>query len=456
MNRFLSLAIVEFLFIALAGGQVDQWRVASGTARYIPAALDIYRSNPDTLYAIGDSGTKRSTNRGERWDSIHGPRTDIGAIRVDPYDSKIIYASAFGRRLESNDVLMTTDGGTNWRDLFAGSIYPVAVIEIDPANYKTAYVGVGPSEIVRSTDRGNTWTFLNYPPAGVYLTSLAIDRSNDSVLYAGYVNGIFKSLDGGNTWQQLCLGFQIQGRTRIALNPINTQTIFVAIYSNSDTVPGGVYKSTDAGLRWSEQNTGLTSNLDKLIYSLSINPKDTNELFLSTGNRANSLARSTDAGAHWSYYTKGLPSSSVVTSVAIDTMHGRLYAGVSTFPTDSSGIYVLDRGPLFVDEQLRDQPAGFILRQNYPNPFNPTTMIEFYLPEQSVVTLKVYNTLCQEVASVFDKQVMDDGTQQVEFNALNLPSGVYSYRIVAQGIADKEKGTSGQQFIYVRKMLLLK
>ncbi|MBI1807285.1 MAG: immune inhibitor A, partial [Ignavibacteria bacterium] len=73
-------------------------------------------------------------------------------------------------------------------------------------------------------------------------------------------------------------------------------------------------------------------------------------------------------------------------------------------------------------------PEQYTLYQNYPNPFNPTTVIEFYLPEQSIVTLKIYNTLGQEVASIFDRQLMDDGSQQIEFNAANLPSGVYFYR----------------------------
>ncbi|HTK83173.1 MAG TPA: T9SS type A sorting domain-containing protein [Bacteroidota bacterium] len=100
-------------------------------------------------------------------------------------------------------------------------------------------------------------------------------------------------------------------------------------------------------------------------------------------------------------------------------------------------------------------PESYSLHQNYPNPFNPTTTISFDLPEQAVVTLKVYNTLGQEVAVLINHEVMDEGTEDVEFDASGLPSGVYFYRIIAQGVVDEE-GTAGQTFLDVKKMMLLK
>ena len=101
-------------------------------------------------------------------------------------------------------------------------------------------------------------------------------------------------------------------------------------------------------------------------------------------------------------------------------------------------------------------PESYTLYQNYPNPFNPTTTIAFDLPEQAVVTLKVYNTLGQEVAVLVDHEMMEEGTEEVEFDAGSLPSGVYFYRITAQGVADEEQGVVGQTFLDVKKMLLVK
>lgn len=88
-------------------------------------------------------------------------------------------------------------------------------------------------------------------------------------------------------------------------------------------------------------------------------------------------------------------------------------------------------------------PDGFTLYQNYPNPFNPSTNISFDLPKESNVTLKVYNILGEEVATLVNT-VMPAGHQVVEFNTSNLASGMYVYRLQAGS------------FVQTKKMLLMK
>lgn len=101
-------------------------------------------------------------------------------------------------------------------------------------------------------------------------------------------------------------------------------------------------------------------------------------------------------------------------------------------------------------------PEQYHLAQNYPNPFNPLTMVEFELPEEAYVTLTIYNTLGQEVAVLIDNELYDSGTEQVEFDASTLPSGVYFYRMSAVGVGDTEEGLSGQKFFDTKKMMLIK
>jgi hypothetical protein len=97
-----------------------------------------------------------------------------------------------------------------------------------------------------------------------------------------------------------------------------------------------------------------------------------------------------------------------------------------------------------VDEPVIETiPAVYALEQNYPNPFNPSTRIEFSLPKQSNVELKVYNVIGQEVATLID-QPMDAGRHVVTFDARSLASGLYFYRILAG------------EFTSVRKMVLVK
>jgi len=100
-------------------------------------------------------------------------------------------------------------------------------------------------------------------------------------------------------------------------------------------------------------------------------------------------------------------------------------------------------------------PGRFALFQNYPNPFNPSTRISFVLPFASRVSLTIYNTLGQEVVSLLNKEEMDEGGQEIVFNASSFASGVYFYRLVAEGMPD-ESGHSTGNFTAVKKMILLK
>jgi plastocyanin len=76
------------------------------------------------------------------------------------------------------------------------------------------------------------------------------------------------------------------------------------------------------------------------------------------------------------------------------------------------------------------QPDAFILEQNYPNPFNPTTNIRFQLPANSFTTLKIFNMIGQEVATLVS-EIMPAGTYSRQWNAANMPSGFYFYRLQA-------------------------
>ncbi|MFQ5453487.1 MAG: T9SS type A sorting domain-containing protein, partial [Candidatus Zixiibacteriota bacterium] len=83
-------------------------------------------------------------------------------------------------------------------------------------------------------------------------------------------------------------------------------------------------------------------------------------------------------------------------------------------------------------------PKEFSLTQNYPNPFNPSTIIEFALPKSGPVKLEVYNILGQTVNTLIDK-TLGAGKHQVEFNASELPSGIYFYRLIHQDGSETKK-----------------
>jgi hypothetical protein len=105
---------------------------------------------------------------------------------------------------------------------------------------------------------------------------------------------------------------------------------------------------------------------------------------------------------------------------------------------------------------IPQEPTEYALNQNYPNPFNPTTTISFDLPKDALVTLKIYNILGQEVATLLNRELLSGGsTQEMQFDARNLATGVYFYRMIAEGIDDNGM-TTADVFTQTKKMMLIK
>ncbi len=422
-----------------------QWRLASGTEGIFISDVEIYYSNPDTLYALGN-GLMLSTDRGEHWNSVEVVYGG-GVIKIDPFDSRQLYLSHNVLPFYGNQVFMTTDGGLNWFFLFSGICQPsigcdLPIIEIDPGDLNTVYLDVNFMRLYRSTDRGATWDSIP-PPSGLGLSSLAIAPSHNNILYAGYstITEIYKSIDRGQTWQQLPFPiFQVYSPVFLAVHSQNPAIVYAAVFS-SGGFPGGVYKTTDGGLTWEEKNNGLTSQ-DWDINTIAINPENPEELFIGNIGEIN-LFRTIDSGENWLRFDTGLPNTGGVNSIVIDTLNNRIYIG------RSSGVYIYDGLTGVVQHNLEPSKV-FILSQNYPNPFNSTTVIPYDLPDRAHVNLTVYDALGRGVINLVNSY-QPAGRYRVEFNASGLPGGFYFYCLWVSSLS-KRAGTN----FFVRKALLVK
>lgn len=414
----------------------SQWHLAPGSEGILITDIDMYEKYPDTMYAIG-LGTDSlngllSTDGGVTWGKFKIPASMPGAIKIDISDSKTQYASFNGPSLGGNTVARTNDGWNTFKVLFIGINYPVPVIERDPHNKQTYYVGVGPSYLYRSSDNFQTseLVFQESP-----VNSISFDPFDDSTLYLGTGSGLWKSTDNGVSWTKLWLGFDARLITSIIIHPLNNDILLASVYGHDTTsMIGGVFKSTDQGSTWYGINNGLTPS-DRDIGRMAMNPKNPNELFIETskyGVNSRILFRTSNGGDSWEDYSDGLPSRA--SSIFIDTVHNRIIAGTG------SGLFTIDLTNGISDNNS-SMVNNFKLSQNYPNPFNPTTQIKFDLKDNGIVKLTVYGILGREVKMLVN-EYRPAGSYDVMFNANNLSSGVYFYKL-----------QSGN-FVMTKKMLL--
>jgi len=147
----------------------------------------------------------------------------------------------------------------------------------------------------------------------------------------------------------------------------------------------------------------------------------------------------------------------IVDLASIDADYAYIAFVVSNFGDPNDALaggdnWILDH--VFMDSIFTDVneninlPKEYKLAQNYPNPFNPSTIINFSLKSDAKVSLKIFNILGQEVATLVNKD-MTAGVQSINFNAHNLSTGMYIYRL-------QVTGTDGSKFVDVKKMMLLK
>gem|GEM_PF-734376 len=203
-------------------------------------------------------------------------------------------------------------------------------IAFDPADPTIIYIAAAGGGVWRSTDDGANWNVLTDNLFSLACGAIATDPSTSDIVYLGtgelnysgdsyYGNGFFKTTDGGTTWIRLYDTFIGKYYSQIVVDPSNTSIVYVA----SDR---GLYKSTDAGVSWSNTRCGTYVN------SLVMDQSNTQILYGAIGGTgANSIRKSTDGGATWSTLTAGLPTTSMGrTQLAIAPTNGNIvYASIS-------------------------------------------------------------------------------------------------------------------------------
>jgi hypothetical protein len=189
---------------------------------------------------------------------------------------------------------------------------------------------------------------------------------------------------------------------------------------------GTILRTTDGGSTWLTQFSGTGSGLGCVYFS------DTDNGTVAGGE---DILRTTNSGVTWIEQTAPWGGMSSVSFFDANNGIGVGYTVI--LRTTNGGVTFIGK-----DNNITN-PNEFILSQNFPNPFNPNTTINFSVPKQSNVTIKVYNILGKEILTLVN-ETKPQGNYKVEFNADNLSSGVYFYRMKTN------------EFTQTKKMLLVK
>jgi len=278
-------------------------------------AIAVDRLTPSTLYAgTAGLGVFKSTNGGANWVPANsGLGLSINALAIDPQASNVVFAATAG------GVYKSTNGGASWAiSRFNSS----ACVSFDPSNSLTVYAGTFQG-LSKSTNSGATWVSVivrdnNFPgESSGTIRAIAVDPVTPSTLYvAGLQTFIFKSLNGGVTWQLSSNGLQPFGFRSLAIDPFHTATIYTSGARN------GIFKSTDSGQNWARI---FASRPTLVVNSLVIDPSNSSTVF--AGTFGSSVFKSSDGGNNWVSTGSGL-SNSFIYALAIDPIDtSTVYAG---------------------------------------------------------------------------------------------------------------------------------
>jgi hypothetical protein len=159
----------------------------------------------------------------------------------------------------------------------------------------------------------------------------------------------------------------------------------------------------------------------------------------------NTIYSTVDSGDHWESYTLDFMSESFIYFVT---------SKIGWLVGSEGRIYKTITGGVVTEIENRDnmnKPNEFALLQNYPNPFNPFTKISYSISNSDFMSLKIYNMLGQEI-HILVNEFKIPGEYTVSFNAKNLSSGVYFYKLQ---VGDPSKN-SGKGFVETKKMILMR
>ncbi len=394
---------IAIYLIVSPGVAFSGWaRVQSSPSGLVMDVVDSY----GVLYlAHSEDGVFRSTDSTMTWERINNGLDD-------PYARIAHQLLSYGNDLyvaTFDGIYRSGDSGENWEwssngiDPYPWNSYMLteSIVEYGGQLLTGAFSG-----IYRSTDGGEHWTATNITGEHISISYFA---DHNGILLAArdignFPNG-YLSLDHGETWEPL-INMPLPTITFYSENPL----LWAGTIS-------GVWLSSDEGASWTWRSEGLSSDpYNSCIIRVN------GVLITSLESGSPGIYRSSDEGVWWEEFGEGLP---FLTSVEKLIVYGdRIIAATS------DGLWQRDTSEIVVGLEPPKQilPELHMLSQNYPNPFNAATHIEYSIPISSRVIIRIHDLLGKQVATLVDER-KQEGDHFANFKPVGLTSGIYFYSI---------------------------
>ncbi|GAB4517794.1 MAG: hypothetical protein Tsb0010_01970 [Parvularculaceae bacterium] len=298
-----------------------------GRATAVAGAL----AAPGTFYmGASGGGVWKTTDYGQSWANVSDgafASPSIGDIAVAQADANIVYVGTGSDGLRSNviagkGVYKSVDGGKSWRHMGLSETGHIGAVEIDPRNHNIVWAAAignafGPNEergVFKSEDGGESWKKVLYHsdrvgfvdiellpgnPDIVYASAWKAERKPWTIISGGTADeaGIWKSVDGGESWTKLENGLPtgLTGKIDLAVSPADSSILYALVEAPEGV--GGLYKSTDQGLSF-ELVSAKKELVNRPFYygNVDVDPQDPDTVYVM----ATRYWKSTDGGRSWS------------------------------------------------------------------------------------------------------------------------------------------------------------
>ena len=332
MKRLLFYSALVLFFAASYAQEFDEKLFSGLKFRSVGPAftsgriadIAIHPTNESTWYiAVGSGGVWKTENRGVTWTPIFDdqPVYSIGCVTIDPNNPHTVWVgtgeNVGGRHVGFGDgIYKSEDDGKTWKNMGLPNSNHISKIIVHPENSDVIWVAAqgplwssgGDRGLYKSLDGGNTWKKTLGGSEWTGATDIVIDPNNPDILYAatwdrhrtvaaymggGPGSGIHKSTDGGETWEKLTSGIPGTnlGKIGLAISPFNSDVVYAAI--EEDLRKGGIYMSVNKGESWTKQSDAVSGGTGPHYYQeLYASPHQEGRLYLAN----NSMIVSDDHG----------------------------------------------------------------------------------------------------------------------------------------------------------------